>query len=67
MCLFVCFVGSSDSLQESPAKKKIYKITSDKMDLIKADTANEKIWNEILSSFETITVGYMLMFSLYLY
>ena len=32
------------------------------MDLIKADTANEKIWNEILSSFETITVGYALKF-----
>ena len=64
MCLFVCFVGSSDSLQESPAKKKVYKITSDKMDLIKADTANEKIWNEILSSFETFTVGYIFALNL---
>ncbi|CAB3979243.1 E3 ubiquitin- ligase UHRF1 [Paramuricea clavata] len=49
--------SASDSPQASPAKKKSYTVTSDKLALIKADTSNQKIWEEILSSYETITVG----------
>lgn len=68
MCFFVsppqyiswitCFLGATDAPQETPpAKKQIYKISTDKLDLIKGDTTNQKIWDDILSSYETITVG----------
>ena len=63
--LFFCYLGVSDSPQASPAKKKMYTIASEKLALIKADTPNQKTWDEILSSYETITVGcafYILFF-----
>lgn len=57
--MMFCYLllGECDSPQQSPAKKKIYSIGAQKLARIKADTRNKKIWDEILLSYETITVG----------